>query len=337
MANNNGESKEKEAGTNSQKHKEEFRERGDTYHRHHPITGNNTESLIDKSHQADSNQELKERRANTNWEFKEDISNNNWKCKKGIAARCRRHIQNLISKTLLKKFNPKHKKKLEDTTNQLSKTQWGTGNTYHGHHLRTGNNTESLIDKAHQAGSNQELKEEKTDTNWEFKEEIATKKSSPKYKKYDKQDKPHQAGNNQKPKEKMADNNGESKEKEAGTNSQKHKKEFRETGDTYHRHHPTTDINNNNWKCKKGIVARKSSPKHKKKLEDTTNQLSKTQWGTGNTYHGHHLRTGNNTESITNKPHLAFPSPTSKKQLIRIRKQAQKLAAWVVPAAADTE
>ena len=46
-----------------------------------------------------------------------------------------------------------------------------------------------------------------------------------------------------------------------------------------------------------------------------TNQPPKTQCKTNNSYCGHHLKTGNNTESLINKPHLVFPSPTTKKQL----------------------
>merc|ERR1711867_15390 len=70
------------------------------------------------------------------------------------------------------------------------------------------------------------------------------------------------------------------------------------------------------------------SPKHRKKLKYTTNQLSKTQWETGNTYHGHTLKTGNNTESLINKPHLAFPSFTTKKQLQKLLKNVNVLSKW---------
>merc|ERR1711867_140198 len=102
------------------------------------------------------------------------MADNNWKHKEGTATKCKRKLQDLISKPFpkspmqptkreYKEPSPKHRKNLKYTTNQLSKTQGETGNTYHGHHLKTGNDSESLINKPHQAGSNQKLKEEMAD------------------------------------------------------------------------------------------------------------------------------------------------------------------------------
>ena len=59
----------------------------------------------------------------------------------------------------------------------------------------------------------------------------------------------------------------------------------------------------NNWKHKEDMAV-----KCKEKLQDPTNQLSKTQYETDNTYYEHHLKTGTSTESLVSKPDLAFPS-----------------------------
>merc|ERR1711867_309280 len=129
--------------------------------------------------------------------------------------------------------------------NQPPKNQCKTNNSYYGRHLKTGNNTESLINKPHLAFPSPTTKKQ-------LQEEIADKFEGEMAKSLI--NKPHQADSNQELKENVAN-------------------------------------------------------KFEEEMAYTISQPPKTQCKTDNTYYGHHLKTGNNTENLINKPNWPSTPP----------------------------